>query len=158
MTGLRQSQFARRLAMCVATIMTIVYLAIRGLLTLNLSSPLAVAFSLMLYLAECYGGILLFLFFFQIWDVRNPTPAPALPGRKVDVLIPTYNEDTQLLRGTISAALNIDYPHRTCVLDDGKRAEVKSLCEELGADYIAAPDQPPCESGQFEPRAADDGW
>jgi cellulose synthase/poly-beta-1,6-N-acetylglucosamine synthase-like glycosyltransferase/tetratricopeptide (TPR) repeat protein len=125
--------------MIVATIMTIVYLTIRGTSTLNLSSPWAVAFSLMLFVAECYGGFLLFLFFFQIWDVRNPAPAPARPGRTVDVLIPTYNEDPQLLRGTISAALNIEYPHRTYVLDDGKRAEVKALCEELGADYIARP-------------------
>jgi len=134
-----QGQFKRRLAMCVATIMTVVYLGVRGLFTLNLSSPLAVGISLMLYVAECYGGVLLFFFFFQIWDVRNPAPVPVLLGRSVDVLIPTYNEDPQLLRGTISAALKINYPHRTCVLDDGKRAEVKTLCEELGADYITRP-------------------
>ncbi len=125
--------------MCIAVIMTVVYLAYRGLFTLNLSSPLGVAISLMLYLAECYGGFLLFLYFFQIWDVRNPAPMPVLPGRTVDVLIPTYNEDPQLLRGTISAALKIDYPHRTYVLDDGKREEVRALCEELGADYITRP-------------------
>lgn len=132
----RQSQRWRRVAMCLAMATTIVYLVLRALFTMNLSSPLGVAFSLMLYAAECYGGLLLFLFFFQIWDVRNPPPAPVLRGRTVDVLIPTYNEDAQLLRGTISAALSIDYPHRTYVLDDGNRADVQALCEELGADYI----------------------
>ena len=60
--------------------MTIVYLAFRGLFTLNLSSPLGVAISLMLYVAECYGGFLLFLFFFQIWDVQDPPPMPVLTG------------------------------------------------------------------------------
>ena len=139
MTGSTQGQLKRRVAMCIAVIMTIAYLGFRGLFTLNLSSPFAVAISLMLYLAECYGGFLLFLFFFQIWDVQNPSSVPAQPGRTVDVLIPTYNEDSQLLRGTISAALKIDYPHRTYVLDDGKRAEVKALCEQLGADYITRP-------------------
>ncbi len=139
MTGSPQSQLKRRLAMCVATIMTVVYLVVRGLFTLNLSSPLAVAISLMLFVAECYSGVLLFFFFFQIWDVQNPAPVPAQLGRTVDVLITTYNEDTQLLRGTISAALKIDYPHRTYVLDDGQRAEVKTLCEQLGAEYITRP-------------------
>src|SRR5437016_338995 len=103
MTGTTQGQLKRRLAMCAAVLMTVVYLGFRGLFTLNLSSPLAVAISLMLYVAECYSGFLLFLYFFQIWDVRNPAPMPVQPGRMVDVLIPTYNEDPQLLRGTISA-------------------------------------------------------
>jgi len=135
--------------MGVATVMTIVYLVIRGLFTLNLSSPFAVAISLMLYVAECYGGLLLFFFFFQIWDVRNPAPVAARPGRTVDVLIPTYNEDPQLLHGTISAALKIDYPHRTLVLDDGKRAEVKALCEELGAEYVTRPNNLHAKAGNL---------
>jgi cellulose synthase/poly-beta-1,6-N-acetylglucosamine synthase-like glycosyltransferase/tetratricopeptide (TPR) repeat protein len=139
MTGTKQPQFKRRLAMIIAVVMTVVYLAFRGLFTLNLSSPLGVSISLVLYVAECYGGFLLFLYFFQIWDVQDPPPMPVLTGRTVDVLIPTYNEDPQLLRGTISAALKIDYPHRTYVLDDGKRKEVRALCEELGADYITRP-------------------
>ena len=135
-----QKQTKRQVAMIVATIMTIVYLTYRGLFTLNLANPYAVAASLALYAAECYGGLLLLLFFFQIWDVRNPAPQPPLPDRTVDVLIPTYNEEPDLLRGTITAALKIDYPHRTYVLDDGRRAEVRALCKELGAEYITRPD------------------
>ena len=87
------------------------------------------AASLALYAAECYGGLLLMLFFFQIWDVRNPAPQPPLADRLVDVLIPTYNEDPDLLRGTITAALKIDYPHRTYVLDDGRRPEVQACAK-----------------------------
>ncbi len=102
--------------MIAATVMTIVYLTYRGLYTLNLSGPYAVVASLVLYGAEAYGGMLMFLFFFQIWDVSNPEPVPPLAGRTVDVMIPTYNEDPTLLRGTISAALKISYPHRTLVL------------------------------------------
>jgi cellulose synthase/poly-beta-1,6-N-acetylglucosamine synthase-like glycosyltransferase/tetratricopeptide (TPR) repeat protein len=149
MIGTKQSQFKRRLAMCTAVFMTVAYLGFRGLFTLNLSSPFGVAISLMLYVAECYGGFLLFLYFFQIWDVQNPAPMPAQAGRTVDVLIPTYNEDPQLLRGTISAALKIDYPHRTYVLDDGKREEVRALCEELGADYISRPNNLHAKAGNL---------
>ena len=118
-SAITSKQTKRQAAMIVATIMTIVYLAYRGLFTLNLAGPYAMAASLALYAAECYGGLLLLLFFFQIWDVRNPAAQPPLPGRRVDVMIPTYNEDPDLLRGTITAALKIDYPHRTYVLDDG---------------------------------------
>jgi cellulose synthase (UDP-forming) len=28
------------------------------------------------------------------------------------------------------------YPHRTFVLDDGRRTEVKALCDELGCEYV----------------------
>ena len=74
---------------------------------------------------------------------------PVQPGRTVDVLIPTYNEDPQLLRGTISAALKIDYPHRTYVLDDGRREEVRALCKELGADYISRPNNLHAKAGNL---------
>ena len=139
MSELLQRPSVRRLAMGAATFMTIWYLGYRGLYTLNLSNPYAVFVSITLFVAELYGGFLMFLFFFQIWDVQNPEPAPLIHGRTVDVMIPTYNEDPTLLRGTISAALKIEYPHRTLVLDDGKRAEVKALCEELGAEYVTRP-------------------
>ena len=129
----------RRTAMIAATIMTIVYVTYRGMYTLNLTSPYAVVASLVLYGAEVYGGMLMFLFFFQIWDISNPEPVPPLTGRTVDVMIPTYNEDPNLLRGTIAASLSIAYPHRTLVLDDGKRPEVAALCEELGRNTSRAP-------------------
>ena len=133
------SEFKRRAAMTIATAMTLVYLIYRAAYTLNLSSPYAVVASLLLYVPECYGSLLMFLFFFQVWTLRNPEPVPPLLGRKVDVMIPTYNEDPELLRGTILASLKIDYPHRTLVLDDGKRASVAELCRELGAEYVTRP-------------------
>ncbi len=135
--------------MIAATVMTIVYLVYRALFTMNLASPYAVVASLTLYIAEFYGGLLMFLFFFQIWDLRNPAPVPPLAGRTVDVMIPTYNEDPTLLCGTINAALKIDYPHRTLVLDDGKRPEVKALCEELGAEYVTRPSNVHAKAGNL---------
>jgi cellulose synthase/poly-beta-1,6-N-acetylglucosamine synthase-like glycosyltransferase len=120
MGDLFNKPLVRRSAMIAATVMTVVYLTYRGLYTMNFSGPYATFASVVLYGAEAYGGLLMFLFFFQIWDISNPEPAPPLPGRTVDVMIPTYNEDPSLLRGTIAASLRIAYPHRTLVLDDGK--------------------------------------
>jgi cellulose synthase/poly-beta-1,6-N-acetylglucosamine synthase-like glycosyltransferase/tetratricopeptide (TPR) repeat protein len=139
----------RRSAMIAATVMTVVYLTYRGLYTMNFSGPYATVASVVLYGAEAYGGLLMFLFFFQIWDISNPEPAPPLPGRTVDVMIPTYNEDPSLLRGTIAASLRIAYPHRTLVLDDGKRPEVAALCEELGAEYVTRPSNLHAKAGNL---------
>ncbi|WP_237564938.1 tetratricopeptide repeat-containing glycosyltransferase [Blastopirellula marina] len=93
--------------------------------------------SLLLLGAECWGILLMFLYFFQIWDSSDPDPVPPLKNRTVDVFLPTYNEDVQLLRGSINALNQLDYPHTTYVLDDGRRAEVAELCREMGVEYIS---------------------
>ena len=115
----------------------LLYLGYRGFFTLNFTSPFATVFSVTLYIAEIYGNLLMFLYFFQIWNPTLPDPVPPLKNAKVDAYIPTYNEDPELLRGTIVAALEMDYPHETYVLDDGNRPEVRALTEELGAKYIS---------------------
>ncbi|MEY2745233.1 MAG: hypothetical protein RL112_275 [Planctomycetota bacterium] len=128
---LRQPLMLATLAICV------LYLVYRALYTLNLENPYAVFASLLLYLAEVWGCVSLGLFFLQIWEVDEPAEQPVLEGRTVDVFVPTYNEDVQLLRGTLQACVAMEYPHRTYVLDDGRRPEVKALAEELGVVYIA---------------------
>ena len=64
----------RHVAMADGDVLTVVYLGYRGVFTLNLEGHYALVASLILYVAECYGAVLMFLFFFQIWDVRNPRP------------------------------------------------------------------------------------
>jgi cellulose synthase (UDP-forming) len=62
-------------------------------------------------------------------------PAEELPS--VDLLIPTYNEDFEVLRRTLVAAKSIDYPRLTVfVLDDGKRDWLRSYCEEHDIRYV----------------------
>ncbi|QDV23257.1 Cellulose synthase catalytic subunit [UDP-forming] [Aureliella helgolandensis] len=121
--------------MILAVIATFIYISYRAF-TLNLDGWYASFASISLYLAEIYGCGLMFLYFFQIWEIVEPEAVPPLDDRSVDVFIPTYNEDPELLRGTISAAISLDYPHKTYVLDDGNRAEVAALAMELGALYI----------------------
>ena len=123
---------------CILATMAIctVYLVYRVMFTLNFDSVFAATFSVTLYLAELYGNILMFLYFFQIWNLNTPKPVPPIKGATVDVMIPTYNEDLELLRGTIEAALAMEYSHTVHVLDDGNRPELKVMCEELGANYF----------------------
>jgi cellulose synthase (UDP-forming) len=102
--------------------------------TFNPESPL---FSLILYGAEVYGFITSLLFFFMVWKLKERKPRPAPPGFNVDVFIPTLNEDPETLEKTIRGCMNMRYPHRTYVLDDGNRKEIRELCERLGCGYIS---------------------
>jgi len=112
------------------------YLWYRGMYTLNLESAYATTASWLLYGAELWGCFSLSLYFFQVWDVSEPAKQTVLEGKTVDVFVPTYNEDVQLLRSTLQACLDLDYDHKTYVLDDGRRDEVKALADELGVHYI----------------------
>ena len=77
---------------------------------------------------ESHGFFSLVFYYFQIWELAAAVCAGAGRRYTVDVFITTFNEDVDLLRQTVRAAINMRYPHRTFVLDDGRRAEVKALC------------------------------
>ena len=81
---------------------------------------------------------------------RAAARCPAPSGRyTVDVFITTYNEDVALLRQTVRAALAMRYPHRTYVCDDGRRAEVEALAQELGCGYITRADNRHAKAGNW---------
>jgi len=67
----------------------------------------------------------------------------------VDVFIPTLNEDLETLEKTIKGCLSMRYPHKTYVLDDGNRPEVKELCKKLGVGYIAREDNKNAKAGNL---------
>lgn len=46
------------------------------------------------------------------------------------------NEPVALLKETLKAMTEVEYPHDTWVLDEGDDAEVKALCRELGVNYF----------------------
>ena len=133
----------------VAFVVCIFYLAYRGFFTFNDTGPYALTASILLYVAEAFGILNLFLFFLQVWEVREPPPQPVLEGRTVDVFVPTYNEDPALLRATLEACVRMDYPHKTYVLDDGRRPEVEALAKELGINYISRPDNRHFKAGNL---------
>lgn len=90
-----------------------------------------------LVLAETYSLIDSLLFGLAMWRLKERgEPPPAPPGLTVDVLIATYNEPIELVMNTARAALAIDYPHQTWVLDDGNRADLRAAAEAEGIGWI----------------------
>ena len=83
---------------------------------------------------------------------------PALPGRTVDLFIPTYNEPFEVLEKTITGALCLDYPHaRVWILDDDPgpygfaartSGEGSELTAEDGTPIPPATPQAPLKKGQ----------
>ncbi|MBO0698571.1 MAG: glycosyltransferase, partial [Zavarzinella sp.] len=143
------SSFTRKFVIVLAVVVCIAYLAYRVNWTFNTSGPYAYTASLLLFVAECFGILNLFLFFLQVWDVSEPPARPVLEGRTVDVFVPTLDEDVALLRATLEACVRMDYPHKTYVLDDGRRPEVEKLARDLGIHYLARPDNRHFKAGNL---------
>ena len=89
------------------------------------------------------------LFYFGTWKRTHHSARPIIPNRTVDVFIATYNEPVSLLRDTVVCALGMRYPHKTYLLDDGNRAEVRALAHELGCEYIARAERIHAKAGNL---------
>jgi cellulose synthase (UDP-forming) len=123
-----------RIVIVLAVVASIRYFAWRMTDTMN---PAVVWFFYLFLAAELIGFGEVLLFYLTTWRRRHHDPEPALPGRTVDVFIPTYNEPVALLRDTVVCAVSMRYPHTTWILDDGNRPEVRALAEELDCRYLA---------------------
>lgn len=90
-----------------------------------------------LVLAETYSLIDSLLFGLGMWRLRERgEPPEPPPGLTVDVFIATYNEPIDLVMTTARAAQQIRYPHRTWILDDGNRPEMRAAAEAEGIGWL----------------------
>jgi cellulose synthase (UDP-forming) len=111
--------------------------------TLNWDDPVSLVCGLILLAAETYAWLVLILGYFQtIWPLhRQPAPMPPdiTQWPDVDILIPTYNEDLDVVKPTIYASLGIDWPKEKLhiyILDDGSRPEFKAFAEQVQVGYV----------------------
>ena len=116
--------------------------------TIN-TAPDAFAASILLLLAETWAFLGLCSFVMLTWRLTDRRPPPAPRGRSVDVFITNFDEPLEVLRRTAIGARAIRYPHRTYLLDDGKRDDVKALAEELGIGYIRRTSNANAKSGNL---------
>ena len=104
---------------------------------LTVVNPDAPIFSALFFAVELIGFVWGIIFLLSVLKISTPQTLPVQQGIAVDVFIPTYNEPVDIVRRTVVAALRISYPHETWLLDDGNRAEMRAMAEELGCRYIA---------------------
>ena len=139
----------RRVWIILSLLASLSYLVVRALFTLNLESRYGTVVSLLLFGAEFHGVTLMSLYFWQIWNTQPSLEVPVLADKTVDILVPTYNEDAHLLRGTIQSLIAMDYPHRVFLLDDGNRPAMKQLADDMGVEYIARTDNLHAKAGNI---------
>ena len=128
-----RSRIGRRVAFGAYVVTSIAYLVWRVSNTLNPDAPL---YSWVFFGLETYAVACAITFYAITLERRDPKPRCPAPGQRVDVFICTYNEPVRLLRRTARRALALQYPHRTWLLDDGRRADVQALARQLGCDYL----------------------
>ncbi|GAB5387828.1 MAG: UDP-forming cellulose synthase catalytic subunit [Alphaproteobacteria bacterium] len=170
----KRTGFLRTLFLCFGGFLVLRYLFWRSANTLpvmDLSGPLfwsdiasvsEVVFAWALFIAEIYAVVMFFLSTFVVIDPlqRKHTPLPRDENKlpSVDVFVPSYNEDSELLRVTLTAAKSMRYPEdklHVYLLDDGgtdqkrndpnhelaqaaqdRHEELKELCRTLGVTYL----------------------
>ena len=151
----------RQIFIALASMVVIRYMFWRSTSTLPpLSDPVDLMLGIILFLAEIYCVLILVI---SLVINADPLRRPTLPREDddklptVDVFIPTYNEDEEILATTIAAAKSMDYPASKLtvwLLDDGgsvqkrndknpekaanalkRHNDLQSLCLKMGARY-----------------------
>lgn len=128
----------------------------------------------LLYVAEMFC---IFMFLISVFVVSDPItrkPARKLEDRElpsVDVFVPSYNESSEILALTLSAATQMDYPREkfnVYLLDDGgtdekrnhpdpqvaraaelRGVELTALCADLGVTYLTRPENVHAKAGNL---------
>jgi len=116
------------------------------LTAINWHAPL---FSIPLYGAELFGFVTGLLYLLMTYRLAVRTVPAPIVGVAVDVFVPTYNESVDLVRHTLLAAKNIEYPHTTWLLDDGHREEMRLLASELRCKYLARTENTDAKAGNL---------
>lgn len=156
-----ENEVVRVVFLTLAAFLSVDYFYWRTFTTLTYHDLLSFTCALALYFAEVYGFTVYLLSLFVNVDPldRKPAELPLNPREwpTVDVMIPTYNEDIELLEVTLVSALQMRYPKdklKVYLLDDGgtdqrcqsadedrakssiaRRANLQELCRKHGATY-----------------------
>lgn len=115
----------------------------RTLQTLSVEGWGNQVFSITLFMAEAFTWIATTFSFVQTLAPlhRSPRPLPedTQSWPSVDIYIPSYNEPLDIVRITVHAAKNIDWPKdrlKVYLLDDGRRDSFREFAEAAGVGYI----------------------
>jgi cellulose synthase (UDP-forming) len=160
---LPKTPVSRLLFVFFASYLSFVYFYWRLTYTLEYKDPLSFTVACILFGAETYGFIILTLTNFVNLCPLNRRPYPLPEDRSVwptvDVMVPSYNEGMDILKVTLLAALQMDYPKEKLnvyLLDDGgtdqrcnhsdpeiaaracqRRTELQEMCLHYGVHYLA---------------------
>lgn len=139
-------RFSNMLLIVLSLLVSTRYIWWRSTNTLNWDSPVGLGFGIVLLAAEIYAWVVLVLGYFQnIWPLkRTPQALPedTTTWPSIDLFIPTYNEELDVVKATVYASLGLDWPQDKLnihILDDGKRDSFRDFAAQVGVNYIRRP-------------------
>ncbi len=155
------SQYYHLFMVWLSVVTTLRYLYYRTSYTLNFDTWLNGIACTFLYAAELYAILTLAVAYFQTLKIkeRQPVDITKIPQEEwfnVDIYIPTFNEDVEIVRKTALAALACDYAFgkkKVYILDDGRperypendprrekfrarREALRQMCQEIGCIHM----------------------
>jgi cellulose synthase/poly-beta-1,6-N-acetylglucosamine synthase-like glycosyltransferase len=139
-------QAITRVVIVLAVLLSFRYFYWRATETMN---PLAKWFFYVFLVAELLNFLENLLFYVTTWRPKRRARPETWAGQNVDVFILTYNEPVDLVRETAVCAVNMRYPHKTYLLDDGNREAMRALAEELGCIYLARTERTHAKAGNL---------
>lgn len=129
----------------IANIWGCFYIFWRAFYTINyLNDFYSVFWSVLLLVAESFSMIVFICFSLAV--IRKDDYV--LPGQEhetlmhdelpsIDIFVCSLNEEEEIVKPTLRAALNIDYPNKKVyLLDDGRRPHMFELAKKLGCYYV----------------------
>lgn len=168
------SQYYHLFMVWLSLVTTLRYLFYRVSYTLNFDNWVNGIACGLLFAAELYAILTLVLAYFQTLRIkeRQPVNLAAIPEDQwysVDIYIPTFNEDVELVRKTALAALACEYaPGKKTVyiLDDGRperykegdprrekfrgrREQLRQMCEEIGCIHMTRDNNEHAKAGNI---------
>ena len=167
------SEYLHLFLVWLSLITTFRYLYYRTTYTINLTGGwLDAFFSVVLYLAELYAILTMALSFFQTLRLKerisiDVSHIPEAEMPIIDVYIPTYNEEVEIVRKTTLGAVAIEYPKKNIyILDDGRpekydtsdpryaefrdrRDQLQQMCVELGCELMVRNDNSHAKAGNI---------
>lgn len=153
-----KENLSKRIIYYLAFTASMIYILYRILFTVPTDTPVNTTIALFILILEIIETFFFGIHCFNILVFKKDSPTfPKVNSKKtypeVDIFIATINEDVKLLEDTIKAVQKMKYPDKKklhiYLCDDGRRKEMKKLCEKLKINYLKRSDNKNAKAGNY---------
>ena len=140
-------------------ILTLIYIIYRIFFTLPIHlGTTCIIFALLVLSTEIWESFDFFIYYINSLMTDRESPnIPILDNISdypdIDIFIATLNEPEDLLKNTITACQNLDYPQKDkihiYVCDDGNRTTIKKLANTMNINYITRLNNKNAKAGNY---------